>query len=145
MLPVIPEASDDMLARQVHCGPNAPLEAVKRLNRLHKEPAHRLEAVRSGPEQTPAPCPRGNLVQGETKPAHEREANRRLVSPYEAVVAMLLLEFPGANPAHSGIDQALVLRPEVPPPQRGLQNIEGELVDLLEAEEPLLSLHASSY
>ena len=58
---------------------------------------------------------------------------------------MLLLEFPGANPAHSGIDQALVLCPEVPPPQRSLRYIEGELVDLLDAEEPLLPLHASFY
>ena len=145
MLSVIPESSDDMLPRLVHCSSDVPLEAVQHPNRFHKEPAHRLKGVCRWPVQTPTPCPQGDRVQRKTKPAHEREANRRLVSPYEAVVAMLLLEFPGANPAHSGIDQALVLCPEVPPPQRSLQNVEGELVDLLEAEEPLLSLHASSY
>ena len=142
-LSVIPEPSDDMLPRLVHCSSDAPLEAVQRLNRFHKEPAHRLKGVCCGPVQTPTPCPQGDRVQRKTKPAHEREAKRGLVSLYEAVVAMLLLKISGADPAHPGINQTLVCCPEIPPLQRSLQNIEGELVDLLEAEKSLLPLHAS--
>ena len=103
-LSVVPEPSDGMLPRPVHCSSDAPLEAVQRLNRFHKEPAHRLKGVCRGPVQTPTPRPRGDPVQRKTKPAHEREAKRGLVSLYEAVVAMLLLKLPGANPAHPGIN-----------------------------------------
>ena len=39
-LSVVPEPSDGMLPRPVHCSSDAPLEAVQRLNRFHKEPAH---------------------------------------------------------------------------------------------------------